>query len=362
MKLPYGFIFGLFHCGGIFPFSCSPNSTIWIKICKYLLAVFNCAMTIFQILSLVSLVLYKREGVSLAFPLMGITVVINRCILTRQFEELKKITHQLQKFRVRKFGSAAWIIFLSATCMFTQGFIMLYRIIIIGLRAEASEFLFNFKFQEQNINEAFGISCDIFIFLIDTLPIIGFKLYYTSVCYHMRNIITNLGEALLKKSKPNYDSILQFYTSIKAVVEDVDSKLCFLVFNVAVYSACYMYVSIVVILHTDETPNPIYRIYFYSNFLSIITLFIVMTASAASVAEASSKVGSIVWRISAVSSESTLSQLKLLFYSQKGISLTVWNVVPISRSFIFGMLGVTFSYTILFDNLFQIGLVKLAMK
>ncbi|GFX91111.1 hypothetical protein TNCV_3222721 [Trichonephila clavipes] len=146
----------------------------------------------------------------------------------------------------------------------------------------------------------------------------------------MRNIITNLRDALLKKSKSNYDNILQFYNSIKSV-EDVDNKLCFLVFNVAVYSACY-------------------------------TLFLVMTASAASVAETSSEVGSIVRRISAVSSESTLSQLKLIFYLQKGIALTVWNAVPISRSFIFGMLGVTFSYTILFDNLFQKGLVKLAVK
>ncbi|GFT30645.1 hypothetical protein NPIL_86271, partial [Nephila pilipes] len=64
-----------------------------------------------------------------------------------------------------------------------------------------------------------------------------------------------------------------------------------------------------------------------------------MTASAASVTEASLKVQSIVWKSSVMRKETSLSQLKFAFFAEKGMSLTVWNVVPISRNFIFGMLG-----------------------
>ncbi|GFQ79189.1 hypothetical protein TNCT_318771 [Trichonephila clavata] len=78
-----------------------------------------------------------------------------------------------------------------------------------------------------------------------------------------------------------------------------------------------------------------------------------MTASAASVTDASMKVASIAWKISVNTNESSAFLQKFISLSEKGISLTVWNIVPISRYFIFGLLGAIFTYNILFDSLIE---------
>ncbi|GFS51828.1 uncharacterized protein TNCV_2959291 [Trichonephila clavipes] len=78
-----------------------------------------------------------------------------------------------------------------------------------------------------------------------------------------------------------------------------------------------------------------------------------MTASAASVTDVSMKVASLAWKISVNTKESSASLQKFISFAEKGISLTVWNVVPISRHFIFGLLGAIFTYNILFDSLIE---------
>ncbi|GIY07560.1 hypothetical protein CDAR_34561 [Caerostris darwini] len=41
---------------------------------------------------------------------------------------------------------------------------------------------------------------------------------------------------------------------------------------------------------------------------------------------------------------------QFLFCIDKEICLTVWKIIPIRRSFIFGTVGTIFTYVILFDN------------
>ncbi|GFY43832.1 hypothetical protein TNIN_413101 [Trichonephila inaurata madagascariensis] len=76
-----------------------------------------------------------------------------------------------------------------------------------------------------------------------------------------------------------------------------------------------------------------------------------MTSSAALVTDASVQVGTAAMRISAETKESSLSVQKFLSCAEKRISLTVWSIAPISRNFIFGLLGAMFTYVILFHGL-----------
>ncbi|GIY07556.1 hypothetical protein CDAR_34531 [Caerostris darwini] len=72
--------------------------------------------------------------------------------------------------------------------------------------------------------------------------------------------------------------------------------------------------------------------------------FLVTTASASLVSEA--------WMLAStktLESSQNPSQ-KLLSCIDKEMCLTVWKIVPIRRSFIFGTVGTIFTYVLLFDD------------
>ncbi|GIY04591.1 hypothetical protein CDAR_253241 [Caerostris darwini] len=81
-------------------------------------------------------------------------------------------------------------------------------------------------------------------------------------------------------------------------------------------------------------------------------LFTIMTISAPMVAEASSEVHLKSLLTLHIAENSTLSYQRLIMYADKdGIILTVWGITPMKKNFIFGMLGMSFTYILLFYGL-----------
>ncbi|GFS72479.1 uncharacterized protein NPIL_257361 [Nephila pilipes] len=284
---------------------------------------------------------------------MGVISAVYRCSLTKHLNQLKRLPRKLERFGRHKYGTIIWIVIFSIPSILTPAFALLYITISPGHANEISEILFGFTFESQNVSILLIVFHALYTFFFCTVPIIGFELFYTQICIHIRNTIDDFSKSLSRKSKLEYDKVLKSYTVIKNLVEHVDAKLCFFVFSAIFYSSCSMYISISVFLHPQHTPSIFYRVITYIYFVNLFTLFIAMTASAASVTEASLKVQSIAWKSSVMRKETSLSQLKFAFFAEKGISLTVWNVVPISRNFIFGMLGAILTYVILFDSLIE---------
>ncbi|GIX79134.1 hypothetical protein CEXT_263411 [Caerostris extrusa] len=73
-----------------------------------------------------------------------------------------------------------------------------------------------------------------------------------------------------------------------------------------------------------------------------------MTTSALSIAEESKKQCSAMPE---ATGNLTFNQQRFLMMSQNGITLTVWRIVPITRSLVFGITGMLLTYTVMFYSL-----------
>ncbi|GFQ90432.1 uncharacterized protein TNCT_468691 [Trichonephila clavata] len=135
------------------------------------------------------------------------------------------------------------------------------------------------------------------------------------------------------------------------MVEYVDGKLSFLIFNVIIYHSSAMFNSVSDFLHFSDIHSFVRRLGLHLYFITFFILFIIMTSSAALVCDASVQVGTVAMRITAETKKSSPSQQNFLSCAGKKIPLTVWNIAPITRNFIFGLLGAMLTYVILLDSL-----------
>ncbi|GIY15687.1 hypothetical protein CDAR_609771 [Caerostris darwini] len=63
------------------------------------------------------------------------------------------------------------------------------------------------------------------------------------------------------------------------------------------------------------------------------------------VEETSLEVGSQAQTLSEIRGKSIFVQQRITKFFRKGITLTVWRIAPIRRSFVFGIIGIILTYT-----------------
>ncbi|GFR02686.1 uncharacterized protein TNCT_563151 [Trichonephila clavata] len=335
----------------IFPLSSSSKDKAWIRLCKKFFATLRFAISIAIAFCVAPLIVTGNDGKNIALSLTGITFFINRCALTVKIGDLMKIPRKLEVFEVNNYKIMKWIKVLGIASIMMLTFLTSYVTFLITTSSTNKSKFLLFTFQESLINTILGIANEMSIFLFGIVPMMGLMLFYTAICLHIRMIITDFTKNLLKQTELNYNNILRSYVNIKTMVEYVDGKLSFLVFNVVIYNSCSMFNSVTDFFHFSDIHGFVRRLALHLYFVIFFILFIIMTSSAALVTDASVQVGTVAMRISAEAKKSSLSLQNFLSCAEKRISLTVWNVSPISRNFIFGLLGAMFTYVILFDSL-----------
>ncbi|GFQ82191.1 uncharacterized protein TNCT_186841 [Trichonephila clavata] len=178
-----------------------------------------------------------------------------------------------------------------------------------------------------------------------------FAIYYTTVCYHLKITLENLGKSLHNMPKSEYDSAYKKYISIRKFVTYIDDELSLLVFLSLIYNACNMYFGITVILHTEEYLDAVQITSIYCLFIASYVGYIGMTLSGSLLQETSEHLWFQVHDALISRSKITSLQQRFLSLLEKGLFLTVWKIVPIKRSFIVATTGTIFSYCILLDSL-----------
>ncbi|GBL76576.1 hypothetical protein AVEN_53302-1 [Araneus ventricosus] len=228
---------------------------------------------------------------------------------------------------------------------------MYFKLGTVEYRDDVSTYLTHLTSENPLVNILLKICFEISIFLNSILPFTAFSLFYIAVCTHLRLIIEKFAKILKKRDTCIDFNLSNFYSALKTTAEYIDDQLSFLVFITVAYNGCFMYLSVSAILHAEPTAKFIDRLYLFWHLINSLFLFICMTATASFVYEASMEVLAVASRISAVAEESSFLLQKFISFAEKGISLTVWKASPISRNFIFGILGAIFTYAVLFDNL-----------
>ncbi|GFQ86779.1 uncharacterized protein TNCT_87811 [Trichonephila clavata] len=146
----------------------------------------------------------------------------------------------------------------------------------------------------------------------------------------------------------NYENLLHNYSVIKAVIIKFDNLVGLLVFAALMYNSCDLYFELYVALDPSMFKDPIL---IYYNFLASFASFMIMMASASSVAEASSEVSARALTMPEDKEKSNFNHQRFMTLAEKEITLTAWKITPTRRNFIFGIMGILLTYTLMFQKL-----------
>ncbi|GIY27249.1 hypothetical protein CDAR_54821 [Caerostris darwini] len=165
-----------------------------------------------------------------------------------------------------------------------------------------------------------------------------------AVCIDIKCMIKHFAQSTTKSDTIKEDEVLHSYSIIKTSVEQIDKEVCFPVFAVILLHSIYMCFSLYAALDLDKYPGRLQRVLILNVSFGAFISFIAMTSSVLMVAETVVELYSSLSIISANNGNAPLLQ-KIIVISQQGIALIVWGIIPITRSFIFGIIGMLLTYT-----------------
>ncbi|GBM69909.1 hypothetical protein AVEN_180123-1 [Araneus ventricosus] len=131
----------------------------------------------------------------------------------------------------------------------------------------------------------------------------------------------------------------------------IDDELGPLVFMITLYNTLGISSSLYLMLHPKLFDVALVELNMYCLFFTSFCLFLTMTTSASAVAEASSAVGVRALTMAENRRMSTIAQQKFLMCAEKEITMTVWKIIPMRRTFSFSLIGVIFTYAMIFYSL-----------
>ncbi|GFT97539.1 uncharacterized protein TNCV_387041 [Trichonephila clavipes] len=304
-------------------------------------------------LATLSLSIYSENTVLSASINVSCTIiVILRCALLKKINQLKHIAVLLGEFKVRKAEeNIPWLKVLIVLTVMSQAFILAYKLSLPKEDMDVSYFLFGYTVQRKLYRDVITILFDINSLFFGFMPLLTFVLFYTAVCHRASSIIQRFGDTLATKSEFNYEMILHSYTRIKSAVNFIDNKVGFLVFTTVIYSSCIMCFALYYVMESSMLTHALDRLIIFHQIFSTFLMLIVMSISASSVGEASSEISSLALTLPKSKEDSSFYQQRFIILAEKEITMTVWKIVPIRRSFIFSISGVLFTYTLMFNNM-----------
>ncbi|GFT40311.1 uncharacterized protein NPIL_138931 [Nephila pilipes] len=242
----------------------------------------------------------------------------------------------------------SWIKYVVIFTMFTEVIICIYNLFTTKVDAEISHYFYGFSFQKQLGNVIVSSLLDIFQLIVISMPMLSFSFFYIAVCSDVRSIIKYFKNFMLNKTIPKYKELFYNYYAIKSAADKIDNTVGFLVFTTVIHNSCVMFFSVDGMVGSNMVQGYAIDYYWY---LSNFVLFIVMTASAASVSEASAEVASSALILPEEKGSSNWNQHRFITLVEKEITFTVWKLAPIRRNFIFGISGILFTYSLMIHSL-----------
>ncbi|GFR00037.1 uncharacterized protein TNCT_637671 [Trichonephila clavata] len=150
------------------------------------------------------------------------------------------------------------------------------------------------------------------------------------------------------------DHVLQAYKILRNLVEEVDKELSFLMFTSTLFNAYTMYFGVVSLLRSNERTINAQHTFIGFLFLVCYVSFIAMSWMGSLVYEANAKALEKLKDFTCSKTNLTQSQTRILFIDASHVTLTIWNIVPIRRSFLFGTFGTILTYCLLLNSLKEV--------
>lgn len=349
MRYPYNWIITMFKLNLIYPASVPLFNKPRRKCHECVLTMLNVLISLLYVVPEIYTTYTHTSYMMMFANTIVITItVIYRWSLCIKFNQIIEIAYHLNNrktsYHLRKIS---WIHVYVILNFLSQ--IVLLACYILTFMHEFNNLDFGYALNPIDY-DILGTAYAVHAVFFFTTPINIFSIFYVAVCQQVKLEILHFLKVMSSHPSLGYEVILRLYTNLASKVESIDSKLSFMLLLNTIFSIINMYFLIFNLLHSDG----------YGTFLDILSLcffinmflsFISMNVSASSVSDAS---GKIVAKARALSSDSVHAALVLqrfLFHADKGISMTLWGMVPIRKHFIVGIIGATFTYAVLFDSL-----------
>lgn len=345
MQSYYNCIFTLFKVSFVYSIRFASKEGIAKKACKFFLVIFNVYFTLLYTNFL--LTSYNIEGLSfigiLSNLIMTGTMLLYRWKLCIKWDYFKSMADLLSKRKVShvpkpRFWLNIWaitgtiwqIIFIIYSVSNTSDSFILFGITIKGISGTLIAF---------SLNTGSALSF--------TMATNTFSILYVNVCHDLSSEILTLLDAVTERVDNNYDSLMEAYSSMASMVEDIDDSLSFMAFCHVVFIATSMSYLINEARHPSSVLGSISALVF---FLMKLQSFVAMAISASLVSEASQKVNKKVKSLKSPSLISAVRHLRFVSLTEGDLCLTVWKIVPMRRNLILGALGAIFTYILLIDS------------
>ncbi|GFU24125.1 hypothetical protein NPIL_490681 [Nephila pilipes] len=148
-----------------------------------------------------------------------------------------------------------------------------------------------------------------------------------------------------------YEALLCSYAEIKSIIDKIDKEVSLLILLTIAYNSFGILFSIYFVSGPDQFDS--YHIVTNTGYSLIFSgLYIGTTVLASKIPEASAEISFKAWIMPRESKiDSSISQQRFIAFVESEISLTLWRMIPITRNFIFSVIGIVLTYTIMYYTL-----------
>lgn len=351
-------IFCLFYISGIFKnkYTKCKESSILTNIVIAGKIIFNIITFLYFFLTTSSYILSMKHGLKLkiTYAFMDVLSILNRIYLQRNFKHLKdsaKVACEYKCFKMHKtISKSVWV---TVWSVITNALFVLSFFLDLNAEEVTGRLLFGYKSKSVLFTylQVFLYVCCTGIFFY--MPFNTFTMYYTMLCYEVKNMICDYINMLKSTDVINYDSLNEMYSGITSRVKFIDSKVGIFVFISFLFNSFMMHSMLVTILNI-ATLNINGMVVFTVKMLCCsVTLvnFTVQLYCASSVHNASLLVKDKTAIIKESNPKFISSYLSFVLTHQEEICMTVWGIASIKKSFIFGTFGTILTYCLLFDSI-----------
>lgn len=184
-------------------------------------------------------------------------------------------------------------------------------------------------------------------------PLNIFAIYYASLCYEIKNRIQDYHAVIKTCHTRNYNELSDAYCKIRLNAKLIDAKVRFLVFISFIFNAMLMFLGITILLYLNEDSSLMITFLVLTFCFIMLLNFLIQVLYASLINDASLRVRDETKAIKNGNTQSDSSCLRFFLTCEDEISLTVWGITDMKRSFIFGTIGTILTYSLLVDSLMK---------
>lgn len=355
---PFQNVFCLFNLSGLFE-----NRSTKFKENNILRSAVITAKIIFNVfiflhfsLTTTSYILSMKDNLKLkiAYLFMDLLSILNRIYLQKNFKQLKnlaKVACEHGCFKVRK--NILKRVLITVWSITTNALLLIAFSLEANVEEITKRTLFGYECKSvffTYLQSFLYVCCTGILFYI---PFNTFIIYYTMLCYEIRNMILDYMNEMKSTVTINYDRLNEGYCRITSRVKFIDSKVGIFIFISFLLNGCMMYTTIVSILHTSflkQYGTVVLTVKILCGVMILLN-FTVQLFCASSVHHASLLVRDEAAAIKENNPKFVSSYLSFVLTHQEEICMTVWGIARINKSFIFGTFGTVLTYCFMFDSI-----------